>query len=181
MAAALLRSKHDLDRYGTSTSALVLPSHLDNTPHSQAAHTPDDNLSAPAPFDRLGPPTSHPGAIICIHALNGEALLRLYMVIVGFLQQRLIRKLVAIMLMRRVTGPMPFRRKHFNNEQTVCRLLFRQNIVNVPLVVPVPRASTPTSPGAIRRAGWLPLPGASHTASSTFVRAFSSYLSSFGT
>ena len=85
-------------------------------------------------------------AKVALDALKGEALLRRQAVVIGLLEQRLVGKRVAIVLVRRIARPMAAGRDHLDHQQAFSLL----NINPAPNLqpdgwgyAPIPSAATP--------------------------------------
>lgn len=112
--------------------------------------------------------------VIGVDPLNGKTAFRLNPEIVGFLQQRLLRQLVAVMLVRRVAGPVAPSVNTSTTNRLSAGFCSGKILCTRRDMLPLPRFSTPTSSGAMDRPDES-FPGARHTASSISVRAVISY------
>ena len=76
--------------------------------------------------------------IVGVHALKREALRRLQAVVVRLFERALVRQIIGIMLMRRITRRMTAGRANFDDEQMRGGLGLRQDVADEALIQPRP-------------------------------------------
>src|SRR5215208_5267251 len=70
-------------------------------------------------------------AVVGVDALDGVALGRVEAVVIGLLEERLVRQRVAVILVRRIARPMARRRDDLDDEEAVRRLGLGQDVLDV--------------------------------------------------